>query len=724
METIRCPRCQKMLRVDAHSCSRCGLALPAGKSSRRRSVNHGGDTGPLTSPPASPHRAGHYTGLHPEDQPFQSSFFLRVERPLEPEPEPLESDVSTVLHLEDEAPTSPSYPARPPLAREYDGEEEQAPEYSALADFPTLPERRSPNTPLPETRLPFSPLPARSPAGRSRIFQWLLTGSLVCFLLATGLLAFLLVGKNQSQAQVEQPQLIAAPGEVRVGDVLQLSGKGFDPQRVVALTYDAGLPLLDARGQQILPTTDAQGAFQIHVPITTSWKIGVHALQASEGQRKITTQLTIQAAQAGPPILQLGLTRLNLGSGLPGTRAQKTLTLSNTGGGRVSWSARSSTAWLALSPSSGSFAGSMAVQLLVDRANLEPRAYLAQVDFTQEGGTTQTLYVSMTVDTTPANLVLSSASLAFAGTPAQSPAGQTIVIQNSGGQSLNWSAANTTADGGTWLSVTPSSGILPANSSAMLTVNVTTLKMAVNTYQGALSFSYAGGQTQQVAISLSVTPPPQAAIHLSAQSLNFTTNQGFDPSAQSVTIANPGNAPLNWSIQSDFNGQIYLQITPASGSVAPGQSVNVSVAPRLSSASGTIKSTLTVTDSDAGNTVPSQQIAVSIAITSQPVITLNTSRLDFAHGSSSNTDTTALLVITNTGNLPLNWTITTSAPASWLSFDSSRGNLSSGNYIYVYARCLSTGMKPGTYTVTITVKDSDAGTVVAPRSVAVTLVIN
>ncbi|HEX7737275.1 MAG TPA: choice-of-anchor D domain-containing protein [Ktedonobacteraceae bacterium] len=721
METIRCPRCQKMLRVDARSCGRCGLALPEGRPSRRRGIDNGGDTGPLTSPPASPHRAGHYTGLHPEDQPFQSSFFLRVERPLAAEPEPTDIDVSTVLHLEDDPPTSPSYPARPPLVAEYDLEEEHAPEYSALADLPTLP-RRSPNTPLPETLLPPAPPQARTPPGKLRIIQVLVSTSLICFLLATGLLAFLLLGKNQGQAHVEPPRLMALPGEVRVGDVLQLSGRGFDARSVVALTYDAGLPLLDAQGRQVLPTTDAQGAFQIHIPVTTDWKIGAHSLQASEGQIKTSTVLTIQAALPGTPSLQLGLTRLDLGSGQPGTRSQKTLTLTNTGGGRVSWSARSSDAWLTLMPASGSFAGSMVVQLMVDRTNLAPQSYLSHVDFTQEQGTTQTLHVSMTVNTTSACLALSTASLAFAGTPAQSPAGQTIVIQNNGGQPLNWSSDNTTSDGGSWLSVTPASGLLPANTSAVLTVNVITLNMAVNTYQGALSFSYAGGQTQQVAISLNVTPPPQPAMHLSQQSLSFATNQGINPRAQSVTIANPGNAPLDWTIQSDLNGQIYLQVTPASGSVAPGQSVSVSIAPHPGSADGTISSKLIVMDSDAGTTVPSQQIAVSIAITAQPIIMLNASRLDFAH-SASTTNSTALLIITDNGSLPLNWTLATSAPASWLSFDNTSGSLAPGKYIYVNVRCLSTSMKPGTYTATIIVKDSDAGSVAAPQSVTVTLVI-
>ena len=618
---------------------------------------------------------------------------------------------------EGDPPTARTYPARPPRGPEYAGEDEEGTlAFSALADFPTLPTRRAPETPFPRT-------PDRI-ANNPRVIRLMVTGSLICFLLATGLLALLLMlSKNQGQAPATQPRLLALPGEVRVGDVLQLAGSGFDAHHVVALTRDASINLLDVQGQEVLPTTDAQGNFQIHVPITTVWSIGVHTLQASEGHIRTSTSLTIQAPVVGQPRLQLGVARIDLGNGDLGTLSRKNMTLINVGGGRVTWSAQSNADWLSLSPTHGSFVGNTVVVLTANRANLAPQAYLGQIVFTQTHGTTQTLSVSMTVNTLPANLVLSTASLAFAGTPAQSPAGQTMVIQNNGGQSLNWTAGSTTSGGGAWLSVTPASGLLGANTSAILTINVATLKMALGVYQGSLSFSYAGGQAQQVAITLNVNPPPQPVMHLSQSSLSFTTNQGFNPPPQSFTITNSGNAPLDWAIHEDINGLAYLALTPVKGSVPPGQSAEVSVAPLLGSANGTIKSTLTVVDSDNGTTVPNQQVNVSIAITNEPVITLVTSTLEFDH-SSSNTDTSTLLVFTNSGSLPLNWTLTESAQVPWLSFNATSGTLAAGSSDYINTRCLSSQLKPGTYTVTLILKDTDSGSVVAPQSVAVTLIVS
>lgn len=698
--------------------------MPASRASRRRTIAESGDASSLsqpTSPPASPHRAGHYSGLHAEDQPFQSSFYVRIQRPSGPEPEPFETDASTLLDLEEDEPSrTPSYPARPPLSAEYTDEEENAPDFSALADFPTLYTRRSADTPLPETPLPVT---RRGPITAPRLLRLLITGSLICFLLATGLLAFLLVGRDQSRAQTGAPRLLALPGELRVGDVLQLAGSGFESHHAVLLVHDASVKLLDAQGRQLVPTTDAQGAFLVHIPIDAAWSLGVHSLQANEGTIKTSTSLTIEAAVAGPPRLQLGSSHLDLGGGNPGVSSHENITLTNAGGGRVSWSAQSNAAWLTLSPASGSFAGNALVVLTVDRANLAPLAYLGQIVFTQTGGSAQTLYVSMTVNTTAANLVLSTASLAFSGPTAQSPAGQTIVIQNNGGQTLNWTVGTSTEDGGNWLNITPASGRLDADTSAILTVTVTTQNMTLGTYHGVLSFSYADGPAQQVAVTLTVTPPPQPAMRLSTGTLNFASKQGSDPPPQTFAITNTGNAPLNWLIRADSAGLIYLAISPISGSIPPGQSANVSIAPLLGSANGTISSTLTVMDSDPGTSVHSQQVNVSIAITDEPVITVVTNRLEFDHGS-GNQDSTNMLIFANTGSLPLDWTLVESTQVPWLSFDTTSGTLAVSNSIAIHVRCVSSQMPPGTYTVTLTLKDSDAGSVVAARTITVTLVIS
>src|SRR5262249_16147433 len=100
-----------------------------------------------------------------------------------------------------------------------------------------------------------------------------------------------------------------------------------------------------------------------------------------------------------------------------------------------------------------------------------------------------------------------------------------------------------------------------------------------------------------------------------------------------------------------------------------------------------------------------------------------TGNMEFDH-TATFTDEGILAIFANTGDRPLNWSISASPQVSWLSFDISSGTLASGEFGFITVHCNSAGVKPGTYTVTLTIKDNDAGTIVAPRSFTVTLKVS
>src|SRR5205085_12020250 len=100
MDTKRCTYCHKLARAEAETCSRCGHPYVKNRVSRILTKSNPAPAGTRRSettrlpmsdgntriqrrsiPPASPHRAGHYSGLHPEDQPYQSTI-MAVQRPL------------------------------------------------------------------------------------------------------------------------------------------------------------------------------------------------------------------------------------------------------------------------------------------------------------------------------------------------------------------------------------------------------------------------------------------------------------------------------------------------------------------------------------------------------------------------------------------------------------------------------------------------------------------
>src|SRR5712691_840411 len=86
MDTNCCLRCHKLLRAEAQTGSFYGyvfLQVPVRRSSKATNGSRQPATASFPSnAPASPHRAGHYSGLHPEDQPYQSSMMAVQHAPV------------------------------------------------------------------------------------------------------------------------------------------------------------------------------------------------------------------------------------------------------------------------------------------------------------------------------------------------------------------------------------------------------------------------------------------------------------------------------------------------------------------------------------------------------------------------------------------------------------------------------------------------------------------
>src|SRR6266568_8612339 len=102
MLTKRCVYCQKLAPVEAEVCSRCGHSFtPTGRMRPLIGLRRSRPS----IPPASPHRAGHYSGLHPEDQPFQSAM-IAVQHPPELQAKPAAQQEPRIEYL----PTTPPPP--------------------------------------------------------------------------------------------------------------------------------------------------------------------------------------------------------------------------------------------------------------------------------------------------------------------------------------------------------------------------------------------------------------------------------------------------------------------------------------------------------------------------------------------------------------------------------------------------------------------------------------
>jgi hypothetical protein len=409
--------------------------------------------------------------------------------------------------------------------------------------------------------------------------------------------------------------------------------------------------------------------------------------------------------------------------------ASQPITIQNKGTGSLDWSAAVSTgnnaSWLSINPTQGRLAAntSQVVTVNVQSQGLAPGTYQGMINF--KGGANPQVTVTLTV-ASPGNLSVSPSSLTFSAVAGLQAANQVLVVQNSGGQPLNWTALATTANGGNWLSVTPPQGYLVAHRATNIVVSANAAALSAGTYQGTLSFSYGGGPSMQVTVSFTVSPPPVPGLRIQTTALNFSSIMGTNPLPQSFLITDSGTAPLDWAISEDANGMKYIPLTSTHATLAPGKSTTITVLPNVSqAAAGTIAAILTVYDSDKGSQVPSQQVTVTMTILNQAQINLSVNSMSF-NQSSQITKSTELLVITNSGSAALNWALAQSgqSQAPWLSVDNASSSLGPSEAALVNVTCDSSQLAPGTYTAILEVRDTDSGTPVQPQYITVTLTVS
>ena len=241
--------------------------------------------------------------------------------------------------------------------------------------------------------------------------------------------------------------------------------------------------------------------------------------------------------------------------------------------------------WLAVTPASTTVAanGIATITVTVTSAALAAGSYAGKISLAAVNslgvaitGSPQAVGVTLTVASPPA-LSVAPASLTFNITPG--PSSQTITIKNTGGSSLNWSAA--LASGApAYVTITPlASGSLAAGASAILTISVngtglpsgTTASTSVTiSAVDPATGGVVAGSPASVAINVTITapPPPPPAMQLSATALAFTTTVGANPAAQTITITNTGGGTLTWTAGTP--SQPWLTVTPSSGSDTAG----------------------------------------------------------------------------------------------------------------------------------------------------------
>ena len=238
----------------------------------------------------------------------------------------------------------------------------------------------------------------------------------------------------------------------------------------------------------------------------------------------------------------------------------------------LAWTARASTQnggnWLAVSPASGSVPGLPSVS--VDVSNLAPGNYTGAVTITVPAATppTQTVTIQLTVLAPLAiQLSVQPATLSFQSSAGSNPAPQVVHISNAGTGPLSWTTSSSTASGGNWLAVSPSSGSAPGD----IQVAVNSAALTAGVYSGSVLVSTtAANQSVRIPVTVVVSQGAPSLL-LSQTGLIFTAVAGVGSAApQSLGILNTGQQTMNWTASaSTLSGGNWLSVSPDSGVSAP-----------------------------------------------------------------------------------------------------------------------------------------------------------
>ena len=473
-------------------------------------------------------------------------------------------------------------------------------------------------------------------------------------------------------------------------------------------------------------------------------------------------------AAATSPALKTSPASLNFTATAGGSNpAAQTVAISNAGSGTLNWTAASNQAWLAVSPASGSGAGSLSVQART--AGLAAGVYTASITVNAPGATGAPV-------TVPVKFTVAAAQTST-GSPA--PATSTLNI-NCGGP------AYTAADGSQWIadryftggdllytsSQVQNTPDLPlyrsaraglygdftysipvANGSYIATLefaeiqywnkgdrvfNVTingsqvlsnfdiltqtapltaiSLPFPVTVTNGTLEIAVQGVVRRGVLNGIQISPAngqpaTQPILGVSTSSLSFSgTAGGANPPAQTASLSNIASGTLSWTAKAD---QSWLTVSPAAGT-GPAM---ISIQPNSAGlASGSYSATVTVNAPGASGSPKTITVGLTLAApAAPPALTVSPASLSFSGVANGTSPAAKTVSVANNGSGSLSWTA--SDNQTWLTVSPASGTNSGSILIQPNL----SGLGQGTYSAVVTV--ISAGASGSPKTVAVSLTV-
>jgi len=586
--------------------------------------------------------------------------------------------------------------------------------------------------PLPPEHLPAatSPRPPfTSPRQRQpSLFFWI--SILVLFVALAGSLLGVVLGLGhgalaQKSSHAGEITLQVTPATVALGNVIELRGSNFSPHGQIGLTRDSNIPIADTVGNTIIQA-DSKGSFAETVIVEAEWQAGSHLIRAEDAKLHKTAAFTIavtgHSPSLRPPHLVLSSSAIDLGAGDQATNSTKTITLTNGGGGQITWQSVTTHSWLLLSPKSGTFSSGQRIQLTIaaNRSNLLPGAYAAGIIFTSNAGQEILSAKMRTTQLEPgheADLQLTPAVLSLTGVDGSSdPPAQVLTVSNPGVLPLHWSASSSS----NWLSITPWSGDVSKGSSQSVQVGVNISTQLPGTYTGVVTFTGSGlaptrDSPQNVYVSLTIVP--KCALQLSPGALAFSgayLQPGPGARAIRLNVTQGCSTPLHWNaLVTTKTGGHWLNIGRNSGTTPSSPAVSVNA---TGLKPGVYSGSIIFSCSAGTLTLP---VSFTIGQHTTPMMTTTPATMVFSATIGQTDPAGQAVTITNSGGGTLNWQVSaaTNFGGAWLSVAPASGILTSHQSATVNVSViLLNGLTPITYTGMVTITGTDGSGHITPGS--------
>ena len=380
--------------------------------------------------------------------------------------------------------------------------------------------------------------------------------------------------------------------------------------------------------------------------------------------------------------------------------ATRWITVANVGQSALSWSAAEipGVTWLSESPGSGSLipAANTLLTLTFNTSGLSG-FYTTTLRFTSDDPDHPQIDVPITLTVLAPSIAVTPADLAITLSTGLTTT-RSITVANVGQVPLNWSATEVPAV--TWLSATPLNGAVAPDAQQLITASLTANALSGGAYTTTLRFISDDPDHSQidVPITLTVLAP---SITVTPASLSITLTTGLT-TTRSITVANVGQAPLNWSA-TEVPAVTWLSATPLNGTLAPTTQQLITVSLTANALSGgAYMTTLRFTSDDPGH--PQIDVPITLTVLAPHLeVTPTAIALTLTPGLSA----TQALTITNSGSANLAWNIALTPTVAWLTVAPSGGALVPGVSTTSVMTFDTSGLSGGVYTTTLHLTSDD-----------------